>query len=62
MKSSLGLAVAAMLCVGVVVSSSQSRAGTIGPGDFGPNAVTETFDELQAGTGFSGPGFVKALR
>jgi hypothetical protein len=50
-KSRLGLAVAAMLCVGVV----SSRAGTIGPGDFGPNAVTETFDQLQAGSGFSPP-------
>jgi hypothetical protein len=53
MKSRLGFAVAAMLCVGVV--SSQSRAGTIGPGDFGPNAVTETFDQLQVGAGFSPP-------
>jgi hypothetical protein len=49
MRSRRVLGVAALLCVGMVVEGS---AGTILPGDFGPSAVTETFDGLTAGTTF----------
>ena len=52
MRPRLVVGAAALLCVGMVVEGS---AGTILPGDFGPSAVTETFDGLTAGTTFPDP-------
>jgi hypothetical protein len=53
MKSILALGVTAVLCV---VGGVESHAAIIGPGDFGPNAVTQTFDALPPNyDGVSGP-------
>jgi hypothetical protein len=53
MKSRV-LRAAALLCVGVA-GGGESRAGVIGPGDFGPDAVTQTFDTLSENNGAYGP-------
>ena len=51
----VGLLGVAVLLGAAAAGGSESRAGVIGPNDFGPNAVTETFDSLSPGSAFSGP-------
>jgi hypothetical protein len=54
MRSRRALGIAALLYVSVA-SGGESRAGVIGPGDFGPNAVTQTFNNLIETDGANGP-------
>jgi hypothetical protein len=47
--------VAALLGAVFAAGVGESRAGVIGPGDFGTNAVTQTFDTLSENNGAYGP-------